>query len=128
MTSALQLPKHLMCSILTGFMMCLSATAYAQSPQLCTYESKTYSDGAYVCAQRSMMLQCTASGANASWKIVADKDLSKLCPAPVARRDTTKRHAKLRHTPIRRAAASVQDVPANPSAKCFQFNGKRYCE
>lgn len=101
-------------------------TAHAQGAPVCTYQSETYSDGAYVCAQRALMQQCAVSGTSASWKIVTDKDLSRLCLAPVARRDGGRRVANLR--PHRRAAAAAASVVADPNAKCFQFNGKRYCE
>lgn len=100
-------------------------TAHAQAAAVCTYQSETYSDGAYVCAQRSLMQQCAVSGTSASWKIVTDKDLNKLCLGPVVRRETSRRVAKLR--PHRRAAAAAAAV-VDPNAKCFQFNGKRYCE
>jgi len=101
--------------------------AQASDSQVCTYQSETYSNGAYVCAQRSLMQQCAVSGASATWKIVTDTGLSKLCLAPVARRDTSRRVAKLRG-PSRRATAAAASVIADPQAKCFQFNGKRYCE
>lgn len=100
--------------------------AQIQTASVCTYQSETYSDGAYVCAQRALMQQCAVSGTSASWKIVTDKDISRLCLAPVARRDGGRRVANLR--PHRRAAAAAASVVANPNAKCFQFNGKRYCE
>lgn len=101
-------------------------TSHAQGAPVCTYQSETYSDGAYVCAQRSLMQQCAVSGTSASWKIVTDKDLNKLCLGPIARRDNVRRVVKLR--PHRRAAAAAASVVADPSAKCFHFNGKKYCE
>ena len=101
-------------------------TAHAQGAPVCTYQSETYSDGAYVCAQRALMQQCAVSGTSASWTIVTDEKLSKLCLGPVARRDGARRVAKLR--PHRRAAAAAASVVADPNAKCFHFNGKRYCE
>lgn len=96
---------------------------HAQGAPVCTYQSETYSDGAYVCAQRSLMQQCAVSGTSATWKIVADKDLNKLCLGPIVRRETSRRVAKLR---IHRRAATAAVV--DPNAKCFQFNGKKYCE
>ena len=42
--------------------------AHAQAPSsnapLCVYDSKDYSDGAYICAQKSMMLNCVADGSD----------------------------------------------------------------
>ncbi|MFZ5731328.1 MAG: hypothetical protein ACOY4O_01240 [Pseudomonadota bacterium] len=113
---------HRMFVLSIAALLAAPATARAQGAPVCTYQSETYSDGAYVCAQRALMQQCAVSGASASWKIVTDDRLSRLCLGPVARRDGARRVAKLR--PHRRAAAAVVD----PNAKCFQFNGKRYCE
>lgn len=112
-------------SVATAAMMLAApATTHAQAaPSVCTYQSETYSDGAYVCAQRSLMQQCAISGTSATWKIVTDKDLNKLCLGPIVRRETSRRVAKLR---IHRRAATAAVV--DPNAKCFQFNGKRYCE
>lgn len=98
---------------------------HAQGAPVCTYQSETYSDGAYVCAQRSLMQQCAVSGTSATWKIVTDKDLNKLCLGPIVRRETSRRVAKLR---IHRRAATAASAVVDPNAKCFQFNGKRYCE
>lgn len=106
-----------------------AAPARAQSVPVCIYQSENYSDGAYVCAQRSLMQQCSVSGTGATWKIVTDKDLGKLCLGPVARRETPRRTARLHHRLNRRAtAAAATVVDPQTSAKCFNFNGKRYCE
>ena len=104
--------------------------AHAQAAPVCTYQSETYSDGAYVCAQRSLMQQCSVSGASATWKIVTDKELGRLCIGPITRRETSRRTARLHHRLNRRAATAAATVvdPPPTSAKCFQFNGKRYCE
>ncbi len=100
-------------------------TAQSLTAQVCTYQSETYSDGAYVCAQRSLMQQCSVSGTGATWKIVTEKDLNKLCLGPIVRRETSRRVAKLR---IHRRAATAAAAVVDPQAKCFNFNGKRYCE
>lgn len=77
----------------------LSASASAQTPApqtpaaqpkpaatpTCTYSSKTYSDGAFVCVEKSLMLKCTVDDARAAWSVVADKDLGDKCRAPAAR-------------------------------------------
>ncbi len=48
----------------------------------CTYSSKTFGDGAFVCVENSLMLKCTVEDAKASWNVVADKDLGDKCRAP----------------------------------------------
>ncbi|MCX7307771.1 MAG: DUF1496 domain-containing protein [Afipia sp.] len=107
----------------------LVAPVSAQAPQqsastpLCVYDSKNYSDGAYICAQKSMMLTCQTDGAKASWKIVTDKDINDRCIAPIVRANITEPRIRRRHY-IRPVAIR----PADPNAKYFNFNGKRYCE
>ena len=51
----------------------------------CTYSSRTYGYGAFVCVEKSLMLKCTVDDAKASWSVVADKDLGDKCRAPVPR-------------------------------------------
>lgn len=97
-------------------------TSSASAP-LCIYDSKTYSDGAYICAQKSMMLTCQTDGVKATWKIVTDKDINDRCIAPIVRANITEPRIRRRHY-IRPVAIR----PADPNAKCFNFNGKRYCE
>ncbi len=101
---------------------------HAQAPSsnnaLCVYDSKDYSDGAYICAQKSMMLTCQTDGAKATWKIVTDKDINDRCIAPIVRANITEPRVRRRHY-VRPASARVY---ADPNARCFHFNGKRYCE
>jgi hypothetical protein len=77
----------------------LSASASAQTPAAqppaaqpkpaaaptCTYNSRTYGDGAFVCVEKSLMLKCTVDDARASWSVVADRDLGDKCRAPTPR-------------------------------------------
>lgn len=77
----------------------LSASASTQTPAAqppaaqpkpaaaptCTYNSRTYGDGAFVCVEKSLMLKCTVDDARASWSVVADKDLGDKCRAPTPR-------------------------------------------
>jgi hypothetical protein len=100
------------------------AIAQSQSQPVCVYDSKNYSDGAYICAQKSMMLNCQSDGAKASWKVVTDKDLNDRCIAPIVRSNIAEPRVRRRHY-VRPVTARVF---ADPSAKCFHFNGKRYCE
>lgn len=102
----------------------IHAQAPSASAPLCIYDSKTYSDGAYICAQKSMMLTCQADGAKATWKIVTDKDINDRCIAPIVRANITEPRVRRRHY-VRPVTARVY---ADPNAKCFNFNGKRYCE
>jgi hypothetical protein len=90
---------------------------------VCLYQSRTYSEGAFICVQRSLMQTCTTDGASMVWKIVADREIGDRCVAPLTYGAPHKRW--MRHARIVRHAAP----PAEPvSAKCFVFNGKRYCE
>jgi hypothetical protein len=112
------------CSGLVAAEPARSETKTAAAPA-CIYESKSYSDGAYICIQKSLMLNCSSDGARATWKIVADKDLSERCVAPTALSypPVTRRHAR-RMRAIRHGAEPAQQS----SAKCFYFNNKQYCE
>ena len=109
--------------------MCWSVTALAAPEQkagagpVCLYESKTYSDGAYVCVQKSLMLVCASDGTRASWKPVPDKDINDRCTAPMTFHYPAQPHAHRRHA----VAHRVRPL-AEQSAKCFAFNGKQYCE
>jgi hypothetical protein len=91
----------------------------------CLYESKSYSDGAFLCVQKSLMLNCSSDGTRATWKIVADKELSERCVAPTVLNSPSvpRRHAR------RTKAVRHRIHPAGEaSAKCFIFNSKQYCE
>ncbi|MBI3701645.1 MAG: DUF1496 domain-containing protein [Afipia sp.] len=105
-------------------MQLLIGPAAAQSPPVCIYDSKNYSDGAYICAQKSMMLTCAVDGNKATWKIVTDKDINDRCISPIARTNISEPRVRRRHY-IRPVAARISP---DPNAKCFHFNGKRYCE
>ena len=90
---------------------------------VCLYQSKSYSEGAFICVQKSLMLACSADGARAAWRVVADRETGDRCIAPTQSAEPRKRIVR-RARPVRHAVAPVE--PA--SAKCFVFNGKRYCE
>jgi hypothetical protein len=111
---------------------CLGAawnTAWAASEPkpnaspVCLYESKTYSEGAFVCVQKSLMLTCTADGDRVSWKPVADKDINDRCTRP-----TVKRHPKQTRPHIHRRHFVHRAFPFVENPKCFVFNGREYCE
>jgi hypothetical protein len=107
----------------------LSTASAAPDPKpnanpVCLYESKTYSEGAFVCVQKSLMLTCTADGGRMSWKPVTDKDVNDRCTAPIVQHDPERPiHRHRRHVAVRRAFPWF----GNP-AKCFVFNGRQYCE
>ena len=90
---------------------------------VCLYASKTYSEGAYVCAQKSLMLTCTADGGHMSWKPVTDKDFNDRCTLPAVQHtaEPPRPHVHRRHF-VHRAWPFVE----NP--KCFVFDGRHYCE
>jgi hypothetical protein len=97
----------------------------ADASPVCLYNSRSYSDGAYICVQKSLMQTCASDGAHATWKAVLDKDLSERCTAPMTLDypPEQRTHGHRRHAILRR----VHPV-AEGSAKCFAFNGKQYCE
>lgn len=101
-----------------------SASAQSSDAPLCVYESKTYSDGAAICAQKSMMLTCQTEGTKATWKFVADKEMNERCTAPISRVNASESRPRMRRSFVRAQVAPVGD----PNARCFNFNGKRYCE
>lgn len=109
---------------------CLDPAWAAPEPKpnaspVCLYESKAYSEGAFVCVQKSLMLTCTADGARVSWKPVADKDINDRCTVPTVQYASPqlRPHHHRRHFVVRR----IHPLVDNP-AKCFIFNGVRYCE
>jgi hypothetical protein len=101
----------------------LRAEQKATGGAACLYHSRSYSDGAFICVQKSLMLSCSSDGTRATWKIVADRDLSERCVAPNALAS-----APAPRRQVRRTHAIRTRVDAGVSAKCFTFNGKRYCE
>jgi Protein of unknown function (DUF1496) len=97
----------------------------AAAEPACLYESRSYSTGAYICVQKSLMLNCTNNGERAEWKLVADRELSERCVAPTA---LTASAVPRRHVRPRFARRHVIEPAKEVSAKCFSFNGKSYCE
>jgi len=95
-----------------------------QASPVCLYESKAYSEGAFVCVQKSLMLACTAEGDRVSWKPVPDRDTNDRCVAPTVHHEPeqSRPRSHRRHFVVRRAFPFVE----NP--KCFVFNGREYCE
>jgi Protein of unknown function (DUF1496) len=103
----------------------LRAEQQTSAGPACLYASKAYSDGAFICVQKSLMLSCASDGTRAVWKIVADRDLSERCVAPT----TLVTAPGLRRHSYRVHGGRPRIEPAAGGfAKCFHFNGKRYCE
>ena len=109
-------------SLLFGAVLTLMVSAAAQAAgPTCLYQSRSYSEGAYICVQKSLMQTCASDGA---WRVVMDRELSDRCVAPLT--SVGPRRRIVHRARVIRRAAAPQAEPA--SAKCFVFNGKRYCE
>jgi hypothetical protein len=91
----------------------------------CLYDSRSYSNGAYICVQKSLMLTCSSDGTRSTWKIVTDKDISERCVSPIALSvpPLLHKHAHRMHMIRHRINSGGESSP-----KCFSFNGKQYCE
>ena len=126
----LRAPTSIGIFVLTLTALGLAGPARAADPApLCIYEGNTFSEGAHICAQASLMMSCSMVGERAVWKVVTEREVSRLCVTP-SRADTSirpRRHAA-RHAPSASVVAPPSDLPATGSAKCFTFNGKRFCE
>ena len=91
----------------------------------CLYASDAYSEGAFVCVQKSLMLKCTAEGSRVSWKVVEDNDINDRCTAPTVQHASPEPRVRPhRHRSVVRRSRPLIDSPA----KCFVFNGMQYCE
>ena len=111
-------------SLLFGWTMTLLASGLAQAADsACVYQSRSYSEGAYICVQKALMQSCTSDGARMVWRIVTDKELGDRCVAPLTYAEPRKRIVRRAYR-VRHAVAPAEPV----SAKCSVFNGKRYCE
>jgi len=102
---------------------------------VCFYESKSYSDGALICAYRSVMLTCSLDGPRATWKPVTDSKLASVCETPTVRPRVVEappaQPRVVEVPPRRRHRHGVRHAVrrnADRSARCFVFNGKQYCE
>jgi hypothetical protein len=102
--------------------LCISGPLHA-ADTVCVYQSRSYSEGAFICVQKSLMQACTSDGNRLVWRIVADKDIGDRCTTPIPSIGPRKRTVRRTHI-----ARQVVAPPPPDSAKCFVFNGKRYCE
>jgi hypothetical protein len=96
----------------------------AGSSPVCLYESKAYSEGAFVCVQKSLILTCVADGARVSWKPVTEKEINDRCTAPTVQHlpPEPRIHRRGRHFVVARIRTLFD------GSKCFLFNGRQYCE
>ena len=109
---------------------CVTAASAATEPKpdpgpTCLYESKAYSEGAFVCVQKSLMLTCVAEGAHMLWKLAPDKDINNRCTAPTVQHFAPE--PRFHPHWCRFLARRSRPLVENP-AKCFIFNGVQYCE
>jgi len=120
--SAMRLPQRLALLFVWTTALCIVSPLHA-ADSVCLYQSRSYSEGAFICVQKSLMQACTSDGSRLVWRIVADKDIGDRCVTPIPAIEARKRI-------VRRTRVARQVVaPTEPvSAKCFVFNGKRYCE
>ena len=87
----------------------------------CLYTSRSYSDGAFLCVQKSVALICRSEAGRFAWTTVTDRDLAARCTTPEP-------HVHAHHVRVRTAIRTRHRDPAIGAARCFDFNGKRYCE
>lgn len=115
--------SHRLTLALTAFAVLATAAPGRAEPTApnCVYASRSYSDGAFLCVQKSVALICRSDGGRMSWTTVADKDLADRCTAPLP-------HVRPHHARVRTAFRMHRHSPLISTAKCFDFNGKRYCE
>lgn len=88
---------------------------------VCVYASRSYSDGAFLCVQKSVALICRSDGGRIAWSTVTDKDLADRCT-------TSEPPAQPHRARLRTAYPMHRHEFVIDPAKCFEFSGKRYCE
>jgi hypothetical protein len=120
--SAMRLPQRL--ALLFGWATASCTVSPLQAADaVCFYQSRSYSEGAFICVQRSLMQTCTSDGTRMVWRVVTDSELGNRCVTPIPAIEARKRIVR-RTRVARRVVAPTEPI----SAKCFVFNGKRYCE
>jgi len=100
----------------------LNSPQIADAAPLCVFDNGSYSEGARICAEPGMMLSCGVNGDRAVWTVVTESGGA--CSS--SRRGSGR---AMRHRMAHRAQPdSSEAAPSPDGAKCFTFNGKRFCE
>lgn len=96
---------------------CSAVPGRAQpAPAVCVYASRSYSNGAILCVQKSLALVCQSDGLRATWAV--DSDVSDRCVTSAA----------YPHARLRLQARGPRRHHVIDSTRCFDFAGKHYCE
>ena len=126
--------KFAAAALVAMLMLVAGERAQAQAPSVpasapvCIYESESYSDGAYLCIRKGLMLGCASNAGKANWSVVADRELSRHCSGDDRTRLAPRQRYAQRRRPVEAAAAPQVSAAPQGSGKCFSFNGKSYCE
>lgn len=77
-------------AVIVALMLAAGERAQAQTPSptssapVCIYESESYSEGAFLCIRKGLMLGCTASAGKVNWTVAADPTASSAISAAAA--------------------------------------------
>ncbi len=65
---------------LSPFSLAIAASQIRESNTgLCVYDDKSYSEGAYLCIERSLILSCELAEGRLVWKVVKERDAGGFC-------------------------------------------------
>jgi hypothetical protein len=120
--------KLLVCACAVMASQTVLADPDASRVRVCIYGSKSYSEGADLCIQKSLLMNCSLESGRPVWKVVADKELSSLCAIPSERESARPPRTRARHEARDREVPHHRPVAARMLDKCFTFQGKRFCE
>jgi hypothetical protein len=109
-------------SIALAVSVSLCSSLHARAGNVCLYASRVYSEGASICVGRALIISCNAAGERMVWTTIADQDTARACAPQAGWRS----YARPLRTSVKSAPPPAQPV-AN-AAKCFNFNGRQYCE
>jgi hypothetical protein len=98
----------------------------AQAAPLCVFNDGSYSEGARICAEPGLMLGCNVNGDRAVWSVVTET--GGVCASSYSSSSRRGSGRMMRHRMARRAPPDSSETPSPDGAKCFTFNGKRFCE
>ena len=94
--SAMRLPQRL--ALLFGWTtaLCIVSPLHA-ADAVCLYQSRSYSEGAFICVQKSLMQTCTSDGTRMVWRIVTDSELGNRCVAALTYAEPRRRWLRRAH-------------------------------